>query len=63
MADALRLILSMGPYSEDSPRGSKLTRLEEAFVTTCIASSSSSRPAVRQLLESNEYLSSRYRGG
>lgn len=65
MPDALRDSLSCAssPYALDTPRGSKLTRQELAFVTTCMASSSSSRPDVRALLDNQAYLSSRYRGG
>lgn len=65
MPDALRdsLASPSSPYALDSPRGSKLTRTELAFVTACMASSSSSRPDVRELLDSQAYLSSRYRGG
>jgi serine/threonine protein kinase len=65
MPDALRSSLSSNdsPYLSDSPRGSKLTRLEVSFVTTCLASHSSRRPPVKDLLEDAPYLSSRYRGG
>lgn len=65
MPDALRASLSSSssPYQTDSPRGSKLTRAELAFVTTCLASHSSKRPSVKALLEDDAYLSSRYRGG
>lgn len=65
MADSLRdsLASPSSPYAEDSPRGSKLTRLELSFVRTCMASSSKQRPAVKDLLDNDSYLSSRYRGG
>lgn len=65
MPDVLRESLSSpsSPYLQDTPRGSKLTRLELAFVSSCMASSSNSRPPVTELLDSDPYLSSRYRGG
>jgi hypothetical protein len=65
MPDELRSSLSSNdsPYLCDLPRGSKLTRLEVSFVTTCLASHSSRRPPVKDLLEDAPYLSSRYRGG